>query len=326
MKPRSALIAGTLAVAVALCCVMYSQKKIDGVRKSGEAANLALSDRVKELENARTTAETEVRETSFTFGAMTNDLREEIIDLDNGNKKLEDENKDLRAELEKLRQDFVEYQNRITKIYAEAGYLTHLVVESFDTKEPTKKRQGCLSGSVIEYPENSGNFYILTAAHLESPGYTTSKITVTFDFGKSAQEAEILGYDRNYDVMLLKFKDPKFKYAGKTPRLAKPDDVKVGQRVVAMGSPLWKPFVLSVGYISKRFPDRPATRELLMHCALTNPGNSGGPLLNDEGELVGITTAAYVDPIRNEVTPMPLAVSIKSILQVLPELVRGQKN
>ncbi|MDO8466883.1 MAG: S1C family serine protease [bacterium] len=323
MKPRNALIAGTLAVLVATFCFVYVQKKIENTRKDSEQANVILTERVLELEDARVATEKEKAEMNLQIGFLLYALGENVGHLTDQNTNLADQNDDLRDELNKLREDFESYKNCIVKIYGEAGYLTHLMVDYSNTKEPTKKARSCLSGSIIRY---EGNTYILTAGHLDMAGYTVSKITATFNFGVSTQEAEIVGYDHSYDVMLLKFKDPNFKYEGYTPGFADKDSLKVGHRVVAMGSPLCKPFVLSVGCIGKIYRDSPATRDLLMHNALINPGNSGGPLLNEDGQIVGINTMVTGDPVNNFVSAMGIAVSVRSILEVMPELIRGQKN
>lgn len=323
MKTRNVLISGTLVLLLALSYVCYAQKKIDGARSESESANSALSERVQSLERVLAKTELEKQEANTMIAFWISALGSNVVHLTDQDKTLAEQNEDLRDELKKLREDFVAYQNRIINIYGDAGYLTHLVVDYVNTKEPTKRARSCLSGAIIRY---EGETYILTAAHLDSPGLTVTKVTATFDFGKNTQEAEVYGYDHNYDLMLLKFKDPNFKYEGATPNFADPKNLPVGTRVIAMGSPLCKPFILSVGYIGKKYNDSPAPRELLMHDAVINPGNSGGPLLNDLGEIVGINTMVGGDPVNNFVTPMPIAVSVRSILEDLPELAKGQKN
>lgn len=323
MKLRNALIAGTLMALIALSYIYYAQKKIDGVRSANEQTTAEFREKIRDLENAKLAAETEKQRQALIVGFLESQLNSKIGGLENTNGDLTEQNQQLLAELTKLRNDFEEYKERIVKIYSEASYLTHIYVEAYTTTKPTEKWRAYLSGSVINY---DGSVYILTAGHLTKPTWTMSKITAYFNFGKDQQEAEIVGFDHNYDVMLLKFKDPDFKYTGNLLSFANPDDLKVGMRVIALGSPLGKPYVLSVGYLGKIFNDSPATRELLMHDAIINPGNSGGPLLNDAGELIGINTMLSGDPANNFVTPMPEAVSVKSINEIISELAKGSKN
>lgn len=323
MKPRSALVAGALIALIAVFYVSYAQKKIDNVRKDGESANYILSERVRELEYYRVLAEKEKNGFNAALGFFSNTLDAKIESLKSGNDAAGEENQKLLERLTQLRADFENYRTLVAKIYSEATYLTHISIEGASVSSPEQKMKWYLSGSIIRY---EGQLYFLTAGHLHNPSRTISKITVNFNYGASTQEAEIQGYDHNYDLMLLKFKDPNFKYEGRTLAFAESDDPVVGKRVVAMGSPLAIPYVLSVGYISKKLDDSPVTRELLIHDAVINPGNSGGPLINEDGFLVGINIATYGHPSNNNVTPMPVAVSIKSIREIIGELAAGQKN
>lgn len=128
---------------------------------------------------------------------------------------------------------------------------------------------------------------ILTAAHLVQ---VAEKIQVEFSDG-SKSEARVLASNQSGDVALLQ--------ARKAPRGIQPaklgdsDQVEVGDRILIVGAPDELSYSLSVGYISaRRAPRRdPGTftrMELLQTDAAVNPGNSGGPMVNEAGEVVGI--------------------------------------
>jgi S1-C subfamily serine protease len=104
--------------------------------------------------------------------------------------------------------------------------------------------------------------------------------------------------DWNYRAELL-FKEPRLDLAilkvepvGVVPyaHLADPRALRVGQEVVAIGSPLGFPFSVSHGIISALNVDGLGVYNMTQSDAFINPGNSGGPLFNLKGELVGINS------------------------------------
>jgi len=105
--------------------------------------------------------------------------------------------------------------------------------------------------------------------------------------------AEVVGYDDANDVAVLKI-DAQGLQALK---VGSSDELIVGDQVVAIGNPLGElTSTMTVGYVSAK--DRVITTEgarinMIQTDAAINSGNSGGPLLNMKGEVVGITTAKY---------------------------------
>jgi len=106
-------------------------------------------------------------------------------------------------------------------------------------------------------------------------------------------EAELVGYDATNDVSLLKIDAEDLPCV----TLGSSDDLAVGDQVAAIGNPLGElTSTLTVGYISAK--DRMVTTDgvtinMLQTDAAINSGNSGGPLFNMDGQVVGITTAKY---------------------------------
>ena len=98
--------------------------------------------------------------------------------------------------------------------------------------------------------------------------------------------AKLIGYSSPYDVAVLKIDNsegyPALEYGNN-------DDVKVGEKVIAVGNPLGLSFSVTEGIISgvnRGREDGPGT--YLQTDVSINPGNSGGPLINKAGEIVGI--------------------------------------
>src|SRR5256884_589727 len=127
----------------------------------------------------------------------------------------------------------------------------------------------------------------LTNAHVVDKA--TEIEVVTLDGGK--HRAKVIGVDKKTDLAVLKLDDGKatFKYA----RLGDSDRMQVGDWVLAVGSPFGLQATVTAGIISAkaRQLDQGPFDDFLQTDAAINPGNSGGPLVNMQGEGVGINTA-----------------------------------
>ncbi|WP_274434077.1 S1C family serine protease [Alicyclobacillus sp. ALC3] len=131
--------------------------------------------------------------------------------------------------------------------------------------------------------------YILTNEHVV---HGASQVMMRIYGRKRPVQARIVGTDYVHDIAVLRAEAavPKAKLA-----VARADRVRVGEWVVAIGSPLGLDHTVTVGIISSK--DRPmqiGDREypnLLQTDAAINRGNSGGPLINLRGEVVGMNTA-----------------------------------
>lgn len=135
----------------------------------------------------------------------------------------------------------------------------------------------------------SSNGYILTNYHVIQG---SSTITVTVYDG-TEYPATAIGYDDTNDIALIKVEAEGLPYA----TLGSSDALIVGDQVAAIGNPLGElTSTLTVGYISAK--ERDVTTDgtiinMLQTDAAINAGNSGGPLFNMKGEVVGIITAKY---------------------------------
>ncbi|MEK7653733.1 MAG: trypsin-like peptidase domain-containing protein [Patescibacteria group bacterium] len=324
MNVRNALVAGTLAMLMAAVGVFsWQNRKFSNSNLERLDAEKVLQEKISSLESSQVALMEENLLTKQEIMLVNQAIGRRIVDLNVGGENLFKNDRLLLEELLDLKAELESYKSRISDLYAKAGYLCHIEVDGASVSNAAQKMKWFLSGAVIRREDKT---YILTAGHLYDSKRAITKVTVKFDFGKSTQEAEVWGYDTNYDVMLLKFKDPAFVYNGPVAAFGDMESMPVGTEVIALGSPNRIPFNLTVGYIGNKIKDSPATRHLIFHDAVINPGNSGGPLLNNNGEIVGINTMVKCDPVSNAFTPMPIAVSIKSIVEIIGELERGNKN
>jgi putative serine protease PepD len=150
-------------------------------------------------------------------------------------------------------------------------------------------QQGTGSGFVL-----TEDGFLLTNNHVVAAAGEGGGIEVSFGDGEQA-EAEIVGRDSGYDLAVLKIDARNL-----TPLpLGSSEDVQVGDPVIAVGSPLGLVGTVTSGIISAK--ERPVTAggsvgdasyiNALQTDAAINPGNSGGPLVNLDGEVVGVNSA-----------------------------------
>jgi len=146
-----------------------------------------------------------------------------------------------------------------------------------------RRAQGLGSGFVVDH-----NGYILTNNHVVE---NATRIQVTLPGSKTEYPAKLIGTDPELDLAVLKID------AGKqlTPlRIGNSDAIEVGDWAVAIGSPFGLDQTMTAGIISAKGRDLGERdhqlQRFLQTDAAINRGNSGGPLLNINGEVIGINT------------------------------------
>ncbi len=131
--------------------------------------------------------------------------------------------------------------------------------------------------------------YVLTNHHVIE---NSSWVTVTI-YDNTVHTAKVIGYDDTNDIALLKIDGENLP----TASLGSSNDLIVGDQVVAIGNPLGElTSTLTVGYISAKERDVATdgtSINMLQTDAAINSGNSGGPLFNMNGQVIGIITAKY---------------------------------
>ena len=135
----------------------------------------------------------------------------------------------------------------------------------------------------------SADGYLVTNYHVIEGG---SNVVITMH-NDEEYDAEIVGYEANNDLALLKVEGEDFPYV----TIGSSSQLQVGDQVVAIGNVL-STFAssLTVGYVSgvDRVVDTEGTAmNMIQSDVAINSGNSGGPLFNMKGEVVGITTAKF---------------------------------
>jgi len=148
---------------------------------------------------------------------------------------------------------------------------------------PRQFEQQSLGSGFIISPDG----YILTNAHVvDGADEITVKLT-----DKRELKAKVIGADKRTDVALIKIEA-----AGlPTVRMGDPSKLKVGEWVVAIGSPFGFENSVTAGIVSAKGRSLPSENfvPFIQTDVAINPGNSGGPLFNLKGEVVGINSQIY---------------------------------
>jgi serine protease Do len=152
-----------------------------------------------------------------------------------------------------------------------------------DEDATPRKQRGTGSGVII-----SADGYILTNDHVAG---NASKLLVKLADGREFK-AKLVGSDPETDLAVIKIEAQGLTYA----RLGDSDKVEQGEWVIALGSPFGLQQTMTAGIVSALGRDLGALQQFtnfIQTDASINPGNSGGPLVNMNGEVIGINSMIY---------------------------------
>ncbi len=190
-------------------------------------------------------------------------------------------------------------------------------------QQPPQQQYEHASGSGFVWDKEG---HIVTNNHVVEGADT---ITVRFADGTTVP-AKLVGADPDSDLAVVKVDMPAARL--QPVQLADPDSVHVGQFAIAIGSPFGLENSMTVGFVSALGRSLPVHStanngpsytipEIIQTDAPINPGNSGGVLVNDKGEVIGVTTA-IISPIRAS-AGIGFAVPVKVVQEVIPDLIKS---
>ncbi|MBC8095778.1 MAG: trypsin-like peptidase domain-containing protein, partial [Akkermansiaceae bacterium] len=188
----------------------------------------------------------------------------------------------------------------------------------FYGQQPTDTMTSLGSGVIIDE-----NGYLVTNDHVVR---RAKRIAVKFNTGTNVYEATLVASDPKRDVALLKLKSrPGEKF--RAIRLAREDDLLLGETVLALGNPFGLGGSVSRGILSSKNRTMPAEGapldipNWLQTDAPINPGNSGGPLVNLRGELIGINVAVFNQTQEGQpVQGIGFAIPIRLVQEALGDI------
>ena len=177
-------------------------------------------------------------------------------------------------------------------------------------QEEQEVQRGVGSGFII-----SDDGFVLTNAHVvEGADEVTVTLTDRREF-----KAKVLGADRRTDVALLKVE------ARSLPsvRIGDSNRIRAGEWVIAIGSPFNLENTVTAGIISAKSRDTGEYLPLIQSDVAVNPGNSGGPLINMRGEVIGINS--QIATLSGAYNGISFAVPIDEVMRVADQIKKTGK-
>lgn len=185
------------------------------------------------------------------------------------------------------------------------------------------------SFDILEVPQGSGSGFvwnkqghIVTNFHVI---YGANAIKVTLA-DRSEHQAKLVGADPDHDLAVLQIQVPE---AVLEPlAIGSSQDLRVGQKVLAIGNPFGLDHSLTTGVVSalgrtiKSMSNR-TIEGVVQTDAAINPGNSGGPLLDSAGRLIGVNTQ-IISP-SGAYAGIGFAVPVDTVNRIVPELIKHGK-
>ncbi|HPE59959.1 MAG TPA: trypsin-like peptidase domain-containing protein [Thiolinea sp.] len=179
--------------------------------------------------------------------------------------------------------------------------------------------------NISERPSGTGTGFIwddqghiVTNYHVVA-GYRTARVRLS---DQRILEAEVVGASPEHDLAVIRLR--------KRDKLPPPvsigssDDLRVGQRVLAIGNPFGLDHTLTVGVVSALGrsidTDDGAMEDLIQTDAAINPGNSGGPLLDSSGRVIGVNVAIFSPSGAS--AGIGFAIPVDTVNRVVPSLVQ----
>jgi S1-C subfamily serine protease len=193
----------------------------------------------------------------------------------------------------------------------------------------TQLRRQRFSLNVMEIPRGSGTGFIWDESGLIVTNFHVvqgaNKITIELQSNKSYQ-ATVVGSAPEKDIALLKIDAPNEDL--QPLPLGDSTSLAVGRKVLAIGNPFALDTTLTVGVVSalgreiKSITNR-TIKNVIQTDAAINPGNSGGPLLNSNGQLVGVNTAIYSPTGAS--AGIGFAIPVNAVKVIIPQLIEHGK-
>lgn len=245
----------------------------------------------------------------------------QTVDYKSLNNKIINLQADTQNKLNELTESIIETQTTVEKsqeelilLKASAGEdFSGIIEEAIPSVVTIRTDIGQGTGFII-----NEEGYIVTNAHVLAGGRKIQAITSE----QTLIDAIFIGYDSDFDIALLKIPGD---YEGF--ELGDSDEIQIGEKVIAIGNPLGLQFSVSEGIVSAVHREGINGVEAYIQTdAALNPGNSGGPLINKQGKVIGINNfkiggseslgfaleSDYIEDIVNQIAQEELNMTLIS--------------
>ncbi len=245
---------------------LLENKTIDNFKKLQSALDIQTTKLRLDLETVKTETETGLLDIGQKVGG------------------LEERSEELEERSEDLEERSMELADKISEIDVQSSDFSAIVEDVVKAVVSIKTNKGQGSGVIFD-----SRGYVMTNKHVIE-GITSAQV---MDYDSNTYSISIVGLASNVDLAIIKINsDNTFNYLN----FADASDIKVGERVIAVGNPLGLSFSVTEGIISglDRVIDETGVKYIQTDVPI-NPGNSGGPLINNQKKIVGINTLKLLD-------------------------------
>jgi len=244
-------------------------------------------------------------------------LAKQNLNYNQLNSKISELQTDTQSKFNELTTSILKTQSDITSINSELGSID----EEFDLLKASASADfsGIIEDAIKSVVTIRTDISQGTGFIIDDEGYVVTNYHVMqnaksagiFTYEGETHSVSLVGYDSNFDIALLKITGDFEKL-----RFDDSNDIQIGEKVIAIGNPLGLQFSVSEGIISATHRQGPSSVEAYIQTdAALNPGNSGGPLINTQGRVVGINNfkvgggenlgfaleSNYIEDIVNEI-------------------------
>ncbi|XP_034699176.1 protease Do-like 5, chloroplastic isoform X1 [Vitis riparia] len=204
--------------------------------------------------------------------------------------------------------------------------LTSSSNESMLNENENTKVEGTGSGFIWDkFGHIVTNYHVVAKLATDTSGLQRCKVYLVDAKGNSfSREAKIIGYDPAYDLAVLKVDIEGNEL--KPVVLGTSRDIRVGQSCFAIGNPYGYENTLTTGVVSGLgreipSPNGKAIRGAIQTDAAINSGNSGGPLINSYGHVIGVNTATFTRKGTGVSSGVNFAIPIDTVVRTVPYLI-----
>ena len=215
--------------------------------------------------------------------------------------------------------------NLVNQIYQRDGDGVGFITAENVTEQSSSPFGGSQSGTAT-----GSGFLIDTDGHMVTNNHViegASKVTVTLGTSDTTYDAEVVGTDPSTDLALLKVDAPQDQM--KPLKLGDSDSAEVGDPVVAIGNPFGLDRTVTTGIVSalqreiQSLTDYQISNVIQTDAAI-NPGNSGGPLINSDGEVIGVNSQIATGGSSSEGNVgIGFAIPVNTVKDVVDQLMNG---
>jgi S1-C subfamily serine protease len=263
-----------LLIIVFTTAIIFEQKQINSLEQS---LTSQINDLNTNLEQTTTNLNTKIT----SLESKDTQIQSSLGILDESLKVKEEEIKQLSGDLAEQKieseKNIEELENTLTNLKIENQDFSGIIDDIIESVVSIQTDVGSGSGFII-----STDGLVVTNYHVIEGARAAGVQRHNGD----SHRVQIVGFDQDADIALLRID------ANNLPTLsfANSNDVRVGEKVIAVGNPAGLDFSVTQGIVSATKRTDNLNNEFIQIDVAINPGNSGGPLINTNGDVIGINT------------------------------------